>query len=313
MMVCMQIRGAQINSSDMKSLKIRYQWLFSSFKGRGLTLPCTGILLLTALTISAQPQYLKRSTISAAEVKMAISTGTAHYSPLFGAGDDSSKIIRGLERFGRLNIDPGGNSNFVTLPGGEQVFFVLEGTGILEYGNEKIPVSRNDFIYMPSGMKSRFANPRERALSVLLMGFIIQPENKVKPSAGMMIANADEVPFQILGSHGPTTQFQLLMGTSESTRDKLAAACQVTSLFIMDFAAGGTNIPHRHDREEEIYLILRGQGDIVAGEYDGKERRHPSKQGDAYFFSPKTLIGFYSGNKEGEEHARILAVRFTYP
>jgi mannose-6-phosphate isomerase-like protein (cupin superfamily) len=201
----------------------------------------------------------------------------------------------------------------VTLAGEEQVFFVLEGTGILEYGNEKIPVSGNDFIYLPSGMKSRFSNPRERPLSVLLMGFKIQPENKVKPSARMMIANADEVPFQILGSHGPTTQFQLLMGTSESTRDKLAAASQVTSLFIMDFAAGGTNIPHRHDREEEIYFILRGQGDIVAGENDGKERRHPSKQGDAYFFSPGTLIGFYSGNKEGEEHARILAVRFTYP
>ena len=244
---------------------------------------------------------------------MAISTGTAHYFPLFGAGDDSSKIIRGLERFGRLKIDPGGYSNFVTLTGEEQVFFVLEGTGILEYGNEKMPVSRNDFIYLPSGIKSRFANPRESPLSVLLMGFLIQPENKVKPSAVMMIANADEVPFQVLGSHGPTTQFQLLMGTSESKRDRLAAACQVTSLFIMDFAAGGTNIPHRHDREEEIYFILRGQGDIVAGETDGKERRHPSKQGDAYFFSPKTLIGFYSGNKEGEEHARILAVRFTYP
>jgi uncharacterized cupin superfamily protein len=82
----------------------------------------------------------------------------------------------------------------------------------------------------------------------------------------------------------------------------------------MDFAANGTNNPHRHDDEEEIYLIIRGQGDIVAGETaDGKELRHSSKEGDAYFFSPKTFIGFYSGNKEGEEHARILAVRFKYP
>ena len=130
----------------------------------------------------------------------------------------------------------------------------------------------------------------------------------------MMIANADEVPFQVLGSHGPTTTFQLLMGTTESTRDKLAAACQVTSLFVMDFAAGGTNIPHRHDDEEEIYFILRGKGDIVAGETeDAKEFRHPSLAGDAYFFSPKTLIGFYSGNGDCEEHARILAVRFKYP
>jgi hypothetical protein len=104
------------------------------------------------------------------------------------------------------------------------------------------------------------------------------------------------------------------MGTTESNRDKLAAACQVTSLFIMDFAAGGTNNPHRHSSEEEIYLILRGYGDIVAGEKaGGGELRHPSNEGDVYFFSPKTLIGFYSGNNQNEEHARILAVRFKYP
>jgi quercetin dioxygenase-like cupin family protein len=130
----------------------------------------------------------------------------------------------------------------------------------------------------------------------------------------MMIANADEVKFQVLGSHGPTTTFQLLMGTTLSTRDRLASASRVSSLFVMDFAAGGTNIPHRHDDEEEIYYILRGKGDIVAGETsEGKEHRHPSQAGDAYFFSPGTLIGFYSGNAEGDEHARILAVRFRYP
>ena len=82
----------------------------------------------------------------------------------------------------------------------------------------------------------------------------------------------------------------------------------------MDFAASGTNNPHRHNDEEEIYLILRGHGDIVAGEKDGGgELRHSSVEGDVYFYSPKTLIGFYSGNSQEEEHARILAVRFKYP
>lgn len=130
----------------------------------------------------------------------------------------------------------------------------------------------------------------------------------------MMIASADEVPFQVLGSHGPTTTFQLLMGTTASTRDKIAAASRVNSLFVMDFAAGGTNIPHRHDDEEEIYMILKGKGDIVAGETpEGREYRHISREGDVWFFAPGTLIGFYSGNGECEEHARIMAVRFRYP
>jgi mannose-6-phosphate isomerase-like protein (cupin superfamily) len=287
---------------------------FFSFQGTVRLVRLGIVLLLSAGTTNVHSQYLKRSLSTVHEVKLAISTGTAHYMPLFGVGDDSSKIIKGIEHFGYLTIDPKGSSNIIMFPDEEQVFFVLDGTGILHYGKDEIPVSGNDFMYLPAGVQSGFSNSRERPLSVFIMGFKIQPGNKVKPATRMMIANADEVPFQILGSHGPTTQFQLLMGTTESIRDKLAAACQVTSLFIMDFAAGGTNIPHRHDKEEEIYFVLRGQGDIVAGETpDKKEARHPSKKGDVYFYSPKTLIGFYSGNKEGEEHARILAVRFTYP
>jgi mannose-6-phosphate isomerase-like protein (cupin superfamily) len=104
------------------------------------------------------------------------------------------------------------------------------------------------------------------------------------------------------------------MGTTQSKRDKLAAAQQINSLFLMDFATGGTNIPHRHAKEEEIYYVLRGHGDMVAGsDAAKKEVRYPSKQGDAFYFSRNTLIGFYSGGKEGEDHAQILAVRWPVP
>lgn len=271
-------------------------------------------LLLLAGTVSAESQYLKRSVYSAAQAEMELSSPSAHYMPMFGAGDDSSAIVKGLVRFGNLNVDPFGQSQTAKYPDEEQVIYVLNGTGILNCAKTEVPVARNDFFYIPAGIRFSLSNPRERKLSVFVMSFRIMPENTVKPSEKMMIASSDEVPFQVLGSHGPTTTFQLLMGTTESTRDKLAAACQVTSMFVMDFAAGGTNIPHRHDDEEEIYFILKGKGDIVAGELpDGREFRHPSTEGDAYFFSPKTLIGFYSGNGECEENARILAVRFKYP
>lgn len=271
-------------------------------------------IILLAGTVTAQAQYLKRSISSLTEKTMELSTSSAHYLPVFGTGDDSSFMVKGLIRYGNLNIDPFGQSKTVRFADEEEVIYFLEGTGVLNCAKQEVPVGRNDFVYIPAGTKFSLSNPRERKLSVFVMSFRIIPGDTVKPSSRMMIANADEVPFQVLGSHGPTTTFQLLMGTTESTRDKLAAACQVTSLFVMDFAAGGTNIPHRHDNEEEIYVILRGKGDIVAGETaDNKEFRHPSVTGDAYFFSPKTLIGFYSGNGECEEHARILAVRFKYP
>ena len=272
------------------------------------------IVILISVTINAESQYLKRSLSTAAETLMELSTPTAHYLPMFGAGDDSSSVIKGILRFGNLIVNPSGKSETVKYAAEEVVLYILEGNGILKCGKEEVPVTSNDFAYLPSGTRFSILNPRERNLSVIIMVFKVIPGNPVKPSDRMMIASADEVPFQVLGSHGPTTTFQLLMGTTESTRDRLAAACQVNSLFVMDFASNGTNIPHRHDDEEEIYLILRGKGDIVAGETsDGKELRHPSSEGDAYFFSPKTLIGFYSGNSGEEEHARILAVRFIYP
>jgi mannose-6-phosphate isomerase-like protein (cupin superfamily) len=271
------------------------------------------ILILTG-SIDAESQYLKRSLSTATEATIQLSNASAHYLPLFGEGDDSSSIVKGVIRYGNLNIDPFGESKTAKYTGEEQIIYVMEGTGVLNCAKKEVPVSSNDFIYIPAGTRFNLSNPRERKLSVFVMGFRQMAGNTIKPSSSMMIASADEVRFQVLGSHGPTTTFKLLMGTTESTRDKMAAACQVTSLFIMDFAAGGTNIPHRHDDEEEIYFILKGKGDIVAGETpDGKELRHASGEGDAYFFSPKTLIGFYSGNNDCEEHARILAVRFKYP
>lgn len=265
-------------------------------------------------TITAESQYLQRSLQSAGEIKMELSAPSAHYLAMFGKGADSTTLIKGLIRYGNLILDPLGKSEMAEFQDEEQVAYVLEGTGMITCNKETVPVSINDFIYIPAGSRLSFSNPRERKFSLFLMGFRMIPGDTIKPSIEMMIANADEVKFQVLGYHGPTTTFQLLMGTTQSTRDRLASACRVSSLFVMDFAAGGTNIPHRHDDEEEIYYILRGKGDIVAGETtDGKELRHPSKAGDAYFFAPKTLIGFYSGNSECEEHARILAVRFRFP
>jgi quercetin dioxygenase-like cupin family protein len=88
----------------------------------------------------------------------------------------------------------------------------------------------------------------------------------------------------------------------------------MTSLFIMEFLPGGTNIPHSHAREEEIYLLVRGAGEMVAGTTaDGNDARHPAKEGDAFFFGPGTRVGYYSGAKPGQPADLILAVRSSLP
>jgi len=104
------------------------------------------------------------------------------------------------------------------------------------------------------------------------------------------------------------------MGDVTSKRDRIAAAHVLTSLFIMEFTPGGTNFPHHHEREEEIYLLLEGTGEMVAGGgMDGIEGRHPAKAGDAYFFRLNCTVGFYSSNAPGAGKARILAVRSLFP
>jgi len=281
---------------------------------RGTVVLLTSVLFASACARAAEPAFLRRSVAEVPEQAVDVSTPTAHYKPLFGLADPNAQNVKGVVRFGELTVEPGGSSKTVSYTDAEGVFFILAGRGTLHYGPEKVPVKPNDFMYLPVGVEHGISNESQEPLRLLVMAFQIPEGVKAPAPAKLMMASADEVRLQTLASHGPTTQFKLLLGTTKSTRDKLAASRQINSLFVMDFAAGGTNIPHKHAREEEIYYILRGHGDIVAGtDAAKKEKRYPSKEGDAYCFAHSTLIGFYSGAKEGEDHALILAVRWPVP
>ena len=103
-------------------------------------------ILICFHVLNAQDQvFLKRSVDSVSTVTSEISTETAYYKALFGAGDENSHIVKGIKRFGQLVIEPGGNSNPVTYEREEQIYYILEGTGILHYGNQEIPISKNIF------------------------------------------------------------------------------------------------------------------------------------------------------------------------
>jgi mannose-6-phosphate isomerase-like protein (cupin superfamily) len=278
----------------------------------------SAVLLLTSIIVTsvcaAEPAFLRRSVADVAEQSSDLSTATAKYKPIFGLGDPNAQNVRGVVHFGELTVAPGGSSKTFSDKGTEGVFYILAGSGTVHYGPDKAPAKQNDFVYLPAGVEYGVSNQSQEPLRLLVMTFKIPEGIEVPATPKLMMASADDVRLQVLASHGPTTQFKLLMGTTKSQRDKLAVAQQINSLFLMDFAAGGTNIPHRHAKEEEIYYILRGHGDIVAGtDAAKKEMRHPSKEGDAYYFVHGTLIGFYSGGKEGEDHAQILAVRWPVP
>jgi len=265
---------------------------------------------------AADPTFLRRSIAEIAPHADDLTAGAtgASYQPIFGAGDPQAKQLKSVARYGLLTVAPGGTSAIVSYPAEEQIYFVMDGHGTLIYGDERAAIRPHDFAYLPVGVKHGLANMPGEALRVMVMGFRIPKNVTVAPTPHLMLANADEVTPVIVEGHPPDCLFKLLMGTTDSRRDKLAAASQMVSLFIMDFAPGGTNIPHHHESAEEIYYVLRGKGDMVAGGgADGNEGRYPAKQGDAYFIRLNATVGFYSGAKPGEEHDLVLAVRSRFP
>jgi mannose-6-phosphate isomerase-like protein (cupin superfamily) len=125
--------------------------------------------------------------------------------------------------------------------------------------------------------------------------------------------NLGQVKEETVQGHPTSVLYKLLAGPRTGKRDAIDDAYVVTSLFWMDFAPGGTNFPHHHATEEEIYLVIDGRGDMVAGGgMDGIEGRHPSKPGDAYYFRSNCTVGFYNQNKPPVK-AHILAVRSRIP
>ncbi len=273
-------------------------------------------LLAASCLLAADPAFLRRqvSDIMPQPDDLTANAKSVSYKPIFGIGDREADQLKGIARYGELTVAPGGSSAVVSYPAEEQLYFIAGGDGTLLYDGQSVPVKKNDFMYLPVGVKHGIANSSNAPIRVLVMGYRIPSGTTVAQTPKLLLANADDVQLQVLAGHGPTTQFKLLMGTTESQRDKLAAAYEMSSLFIMDFATGGTNIPHSHRAEEEIYILLRGSGDMVAGlDASGKDARYPVKPGDAFFFKPGTRVGFFSAAKEGQEHDLILAVRSRLP
>jgi mannose-6-phosphate isomerase-like protein (cupin superfamily) len=262
---------------------------------------------------AVDPTFLRRTVAEVKPQPDDLATPACRYKPLFGAGDKDAAALHGIARYGEATVGSGGASAIVNYPAEEQVYVILDGAGVLVYGEETHPVRRNDFMYLPPGVPHGIRNTASAPCRFLVMGFRIPAGTEAKRPPKPLIANIDDVPRQTVSGHPPSTQYRLLMGDVESKRDRLAAARVLTSLFVMEFEPGGTNIPHHHETEEEIYLVLDGRGEMAAGGgMDGIEGRFPTQAGEAWFFRLNCTVGFYNRSEPGAR-ARILAVRSLYP
>jgi mannose-6-phosphate isomerase-like protein (cupin superfamily) len=277
------------------------------------------VFLLISIDLLAQdrqvdPTWLHRYLPHLSEAQSDLTSPTCHYTPIFGQGDAESRILRSTTRFAELRLDAHGSCQTALYAREEAIFFIMEGNGILHYGDQTYPMRANDFTYLPPGLKHSIANDSDRALRLLAMTFKIPQSISIsEPAPQPKIINLDSVKEEYVGGHPTSVLYRLLIGPRTGKRDAIDDAYVVTSLFWMDFAPGGTNFPHHHETAEEIYLVLQGQGEMVAGSgTDGVEGRYSAQAGDAYYFRPNCTVGFYNQNKPGAK-AYILAVRSRIP
>lgn len=274
-----------------------------------LLVPCLG-----AQERKIDPTWLYRRLPEAKESSAAFATESCRYKPLFGEGDPEARVLRGVSRFGEMEIAAHGSCQPELYAREEEIYFVVSGRGVLHYGDAPHAMRQSDFTYLPPGVKHSISNDSGELLQVLVMSFKIPDKIVINtPSPLPKIVNLDDVKEETVGGHPSSVLYKLLIGPRNGKRDALDEAYVVTSFFWMNFAPGGTNFPHHHETAEEIYLVLDGNGEMAAGSgMDGIEGRFPTKAGDAYYFRPNCTVGFYNQNKPGAK-AHILAVRSRIP
>jgi len=256
------------------------------------------------------PTWLHRYAPEIHEQRVDLTTGSCHYLPIFGEEDSEARVPQTVARFGELTVDAHGASDSVEYPRQEELYFVLDGSGVLGYGGKSHALRKDDFTYVPPKVRHNLSNSTDQPFRVIVMSFRIAADVPIAPPPEeVAVANLDELREQTVEGHPTSVLYKLLIGPSTGKRDRINAAYVVADLFMMDFAPGGTNFPHHHETAEEIYLVLDGEGEVVAGGgMDGVEGLHPAKAGDAYYFRPNCTVGFYN-QKARDTRAHILAVR----
>ena len=270
----------------------------------------TGLL---AQERSVEPTWLHRDVASLRERSNDLSSSSCHYTPIFGEGDSESRFPLSITRFGELTVDPQGVCPAVPYPREEELYYVLEGRGVLQYEEESHALAANDFTYVAPTVRHSVSNSSHQPLRLIVITVKIPSGTPIAPPGKLVVANLSELREQTVEGHPQSVLYKLLIGPRTATRDRINATYTVADFFLMDFAPAGTNFPHHHETAEEIYLVLDGEGKIAAGGgTDGVEGLHPAKAGDAYYFRPNCTVGFYNQNTPGAK-AHILAVRAFVP
>jgi len=88
--------------------------------------------------------------------------------PEFGATRPES--MKAFTSFSRVLIKPGTTNQMHVHDDQEQVYFVLQGEGVIQIGEEKADVKAGDSIFLPSKVPHGFVNNSEKLVILLMIG-----------------------------------------------------------------------------------------------------------------------------------------------
>ena len=145
--------------------------------------------------LAADPTFLRRyiPDVQPQPDDLTATGKGATYRPVFGVGDSQARQLKGIARYGELTVAAGGSSALVSYPAEEQIYYILEGNGTLLYEDQKTPVKKDDFMYLPVGIKHGMANASNQPVRLLAMGFKMPLGAKLAPTPKLMLANAADV------------------------------------------------------------------------------------------------------------------------
>lgn len=97
---------------------------------------------------------------------------------IFWQEDDSGKIfnakkpegMKSFEHFARITLQPGDTNNMHSHKDAEQVYFVMQGEGEVQVGEEREKVRAGDVIFLPVNVPHGFYNTGDKVAVVYLIG-----------------------------------------------------------------------------------------------------------------------------------------------
>lgn len=191
-------------------------------------------VVLTPIVLWAQERtvdatWLHRYLPALKQAQSDLSSSTCHYKPIFGAGDADNRILRSVSRVGEITVAPHGACQSVQYDREEEIYFVLEGAGTLQYANEAGPVRANDFTYLAPGTKQSLTNNSSQSLRALVMGFKIPPRIAIGAASQPRIVSMDQLKEETVEGHPTSVLYKLMVGPRSGKRDAIDEAYVVTS------------------------------------------------------------------------------------